>query len=89
MDSKLAEQMRRNDTDREHVFFFSVPWKFYADVLRCVGARTATGLTVGDGQMAIGALMAAVPFVGVCLTENHRVSLRQQFCQHCLQGVLY
>ena len=86
VDSKLADQMRRNDTDREHVFFFSFPWKFYADVLRCVGARTATGLTVGDGQMAIGALMAAVPFVGVCLTENHRGSLRQHLANTVFKG---
>ena len=86
VDSKLAEKMRRNDTDREHVFFFTFPWEFFDDVFRCVGARTATGLTIGDGQMAIGALMAGVPFVGVCLTENHRESLRQHLANTVFKG---
>ena len=86
VDSKLAEQMRRKDTDREHVFFFTIPWEFYDDVFRCVGARTATGLTIGDGQMAIGSLMAGVPFVGVCLTEYHRESLRQHLANTVFKG---
>jgi len=36
--------------------------------------------------MAIGALMAAVPFVGVCLTENHRGSLRQHLANTVFKG---
>ena len=77
VDSDLAAKMKRKDEDREHVFFFTLPWKFYEDVFRCLGTRTITALTLGDAQMAIGAMMAEVPFVGVCLTEQHRDGVRK------------
>ena len=78
--------MKRKDEDREHVFFFTLPWEFYEDLYRCLGARTATGLTLGDAQMAIGAMMAEVPFVGVCLTEHHRNGVRKHLANTVFKG---
>ena len=86
VDSELAAKMKRKDEDREHVFFFTLPWKFYEDLYRCLGARTATGLTLGDAQMAIGAMMAEVPFVGVCLTEQHRNGVRKHLANTVFKG---
>ena len=86
VDSELAAKMKRKDEDREHVFFFTLPWKFYEDLYRCLGARTATGLTLGDAQMAIGAMMAEVPFVGVCLTEQHRHGVRKNLANTVFKG---
>ena len=86
VDSELAAKMKRKDEDREHVFFFTLPWKFYEDLYRCLGARTATGLTLGDAQMAIGAMMAEVPFVGVCLTEQHRDGVRKHLANTVFKG---
>ena len=86
VDGELAAKMKRKDEDREHVFFFTLPWKFYEDLYRCLGARTATGLTLGDAQMAIGAMMAEVPFVGVCLTEQHRNGVRKHLANTVFKG---
>ena len=86
VDSDLAAKMKRKDEDREHVFFFTLPWEFYEDLYRCLGARTATGLTLGDAQMAIGAMMAEVPFVGVCLTEHHRNGVRKHLANTVFKG---
>ena len=86
VDGELAAKMKRKDEDREHVFFFTLPWKFYEDLYRCLGARTVTGLTVGDAQMAIGAMMAEVPFVGVCLTEQHRNGVRKHLANTVFNG---
>ena len=86
VDSELAAKMKRKDEDREHVFFFTLPWQFYDDLYRCLGARTVTGLTLGDAQMAIGAMMAEVPFVGVCLTEQHRNGVRTHLANSVFKG---
>ena len=76
VDSETANKMRRKDEDLEHVFHFSLPWKFHADVMRCLGARTVTALTLGDGQMALAAMLAEKPFVGVAFTDEHRNGVR-------------
>ena len=86
VDSQLAKALVRKPEDLEPVFYFSFPWQFHEDVCSCLGARTITALTLGDGSMALAAMFLGKPFVGVALTEEHATGVRKHLASTVFKG---
>ncbi len=86
VDSETAKKMVRKDTDIEPVFFFTLPCKFYEDLLRCLAARTVTALTLGDGAIALAAMQLNKPFIGVALTEEHATGVKLHLANTVFTG---
>ena len=86
IDAATAKKLTRHDKDVEPVFSFSFPPQFYQDVLMCLGARTVTALTIGDGSIALAAMAVGKVFVGVCLTAAHAKALRNHLGNTVFKG---
>ena len=81
-----AKALTRKPEDLEPVFYFSFPWQFHEDVFAGCGARTITALTMGDGSMALAAMLMGKPFVGVALTEEHADGVRTWLATTIFKG---
>ena len=86
VDAQQAKALLRKPEDLEPVFYFSFPWQFYEDVCSCLGARTITALTLGDGSTALAAMFLGKPFVGVALTEEHATGVRKHLANTVFKG---
>lgn len=76
IDTEMAKKLMRKDDDIEPVFYWSYPYQLHEDICRCFGARMIVALTVGDGAIALAAMLMEKPFVGFCLTQEHRMGVR-------------
>ena len=77
IDSETSKKLIRKDDDIEPVFYWCYPYQLHEDMLRTLGPRLVVSLTIGDGAAALAALLYQKPFVGVCLTNEHRAGVRQ------------
>ncbi len=86
IDAETAKKLVRKEDDIEPVFFFALPRTFYEDLLRCVAARTVTALTLGDGAIALAAMVLNKPFIGVALTEMHANGVKTHLANTVFTG---
>ena len=88
IDHDTAKKLIRKDDDIEPVFYWSYPSELLEDILRCFSARMVVGLTVGDGAIALAAMILNKPFVGICLTTEHRNGVRLHLANHVFMGFM-
>ena len=88
IDSETAKKMIRKDEDVEPVFYWCYPYQFHEDLARGLGPRLIVNLTVGDGAGALAALLLAKPFVGVCLTQEHRAGVRTHLANYVFRSFM-
>ena len=88
IDSETAKKMIRKDEDVEPVFYWCYPYQFHEDLARGLGPRLIVNLTVGDGAGALAALLLAKPFVGVCLTQEHRAGVRTHLANYVFKSFM-
>ncbi len=55
----------------------SLPDDFYTNMFASYSARAVLDLSTGPGEAAKGALTTRIPYLGVCLTEEHARRLEQ------------
>ncbi len=81
----------RKASEEEPVFFTVIPAIFYTEMLVSHCAAGVVDTTPGAGEMAIAALQAKLPYLGLCMTEEHCMRLKQRCVefvkkQMCMEG---
>ena len=88
IDAETAKKLIRKDDDVEPVFYWCYPFQFHEDIARCLSSRVIVGLTLGDGALALAALLLEKPFVGVALTQDHRAGARLHLANCVFKGFM-
>ena len=88
IDAETAKKLMRKDTDIEPVFYWCYPFQFNEDLFRGLSPRLIVSLTLGDGAMALAAMLLEKPFVGVALTQEHRAGARTHLANCVFKGFM-
>lgn len=72
---ELPEASPRQPGDIEPMNFWSSDDKLYSELMHRVGCQAVIDLTATDGQFALSAIKASVPYLGVCQTAQHAEAL--------------
>ena len=78
--------VRRTDATVEPVFFHTVSPHLWTEVLYDLEVGAVIDLTAGDGAVAMAALRAGCPYVGVTLTDAHATELRKHLYKTAFQA---
>jgi len=70
----------------EPVFFNGWPAPFYENMFTVVSACAVIDCTAGPGDAAKAAMMAKLPFVGICLTAEHVTALTRHLVDWVLNA---
>ena len=85
--------MIRKDTDKEPVYFGTLPVQFYLAILTCYLIKAVIDLTVGAGALAQACLLkrcghAKVSYFGICLSEAHMLAVRERLVYFVLKQMM-
>ena len=85
--------MIRKDTDKEPVYFGTLPVQFYLAILTGYLIKTVIDLTVGTGALAQACLLkrcghAKVSYFGICLSEAHMLAVRERLVYFVLKQMM-
>jgi hypothetical protein len=70
---------KRNDTDREPVFFWSYPQLFYEEILHRFFGRAVFDMTPGPGSFGEVCLKQRTGYFALAMTESHAACLLERF----------
>ena len=76
---------RRGDDTKEPVFFKSMPFTFYDDLISAYHLKGIVHCSMGDGHAAVAACEHGIPILGICLTEKHCTDLKQHLIDKVYQ----
>ena len=68
----------RTDDNVEPVFYHAWGEDVYAEFMHIWGWKAVVDATPGPGYCALAAVMADLPYLGICLTDAHRDALTEQ-----------
>ena len=85
--------MIRKDTDKEPVYYGTLPIQFYLAILTGYLIKTVIDLTVGTGALAQACLLkrcghAKVSYFGICLSEAHMLAVRERLVYFVLKQMM-
>ncbi|CAE7766349.1 unnamed protein product [Symbiodinium sp. CCMP2592] len=94
VESNQEEEERKKSTEQEPVFFHFLPQSLYDNNLSSYSVVAVLDLTAGQGELCKAALEKRVPYVGLCLTEQHAVQLKAELIswlkgRMCTEGSTY
>ena len=62
------------------VFYNCLPREMYEALVKAYFAKIVIDLTAGPGKLAPTCLREGIPYVEICMTEDHVMALRERLC---------
>ena len=68
----------REDTNIEPVFVHSLAYKFHEEIIHSFCVNAMVDATPGSGCAALACIFKRIPYLGLCLSDNHKELLTRR-----------